>query len=247
MAVAREALGLTRCLLRAAPRTSGFLGPQCCNIAGPSTLRRFTSSASSSPSLPKRLPASTSISQTGALLRNLRHKSTESTSTSKSSDLKNVKVDTSDPSPQPTSDPPSPSTTVSTPSPTQAAPPSEVTVKPSDSADVSKKNEKKEPEGIPDASSIVKLLSLAKPQWRLISVGVFCLVISTGVNLAIPWVIGRIIDYFAPGSEQTLLFGLPIEQAVGALGIVLLIGAAANAGRSVALRLSGQRTAALIR
>ncbi|KAK4688096.1 ATP-binding cassette, subfamily B (MDR/TAP), member 10, partial [Tremellales sp. Uapishka_1] len=99
----------------------------------------------------------------------------------------------------------------------------------------------------PDASSIMKLLSLAKPQWRLISVGVACLVVSTGVNLSIPYAIGRIIDFFAPGSEATLLFGLPLEQATGALALILLVGAIANSGRSITLRLAGQRTVAAIR
>ncbi|WWC61970.1 protoheme IX farnesyltransferase [Kwoniella dejecticola CBS 10117] len=99
----------------------------------------------------------------------------------------------------------------------------------------------------PDAASILKLLSLAKPQWPLLTIGVTCLSISTAVNLSIPWVIGRIIDFFTPGSEATLLLGLPLEQATGALAIVLLIGAAANSGRSIALRLAGQRTVASIR
>ncbi|WWC89113.1 protoheme IX farnesyltransferase [Kwoniella dendrophila CBS 6074] len=99
----------------------------------------------------------------------------------------------------------------------------------------------------PDAASILKLLSLAKPQWPLLTIGVTCLSISTAVNLSIPWVIGRIIDFFTPGSEATLLLGLPLEQATGALAVVLLIGAAANSGRSIALRLAGQRTVASIR
>ncbi|OCF30539.1 protoheme IX farnesyltransferase [Kwoniella heveanensis BCC8398] len=99
----------------------------------------------------------------------------------------------------------------------------------------------------PDAASIIKLLSLAKPQWKLLTVGVACLSVSTAVNLSIPWVIGRIIDFFAPGSDATLLFGLPLEKATGALAVVLLIGAAANSGRSIALRLAGQRTVASIR
>ena len=67
------------------------------------------------------------------------------------------------------------------------------------------------------------------------------------MNLAIPWVIGRIIDFFSPGSEATLLFGYPLEQATAILALALLIGAAANSGRSIALRLSGQRTSAAIR
>lgn len=105
---------------------------------------------------------------------------------------------------------------------------------------------KKEEES-PDVASIMRMLEFARPQWKLITAGVFCLVISTGVNLGIPWVIGRIIDFFAPGSDATLLFGMPLEYATATMGIVLLIGAAANSGRSIALRLSGQRTAALIR
>ncbi|KAK8864612.1 protoheme IX farnesyltransferase [Kwoniella newhampshirensis] len=99
----------------------------------------------------------------------------------------------------------------------------------------------------PDASSILKMLSLAKPQWPLLTVGVACLTVSTAVNLSIPWAIGRIIDFFAPGSEATLLFGLPLVQATGALAVLLLIGAAANSGRSITLRLAGQRTVARIR
>lgn len=98
-----------------------------------------------------------------------------------------------------------------------------------------------------DTASILKLLSLAKPQWPLLTVGISCLVVSTGVNLGIPWAIGRIIDYFAPGSEATLLFGLPLEQATWALVGVLLVGALANSGRAMSLRLAGQRTVAGIR
>lgn len=99
----------------------------------------------------------------------------------------------------------------------------------------------------PESASIGKLLTLAKPQWRLLTVGVTCLVISTGVSLSVPYIIGRIIDFFAPGSKETLLFGLPLEQAAVALAGLLLFGAVANSGRSIALRLAGQRTVAQIR
>jgi hypothetical protein len=129
--------------------------------------------------------------------------------------------------PVPSTAPPSPSSSAVVPATTDVSPPA-TTAK-------------------PDASSIYKLLLLAKPQWRLISVGVGCLVISTAVNLSIPYVIGRIIDFFAPGSDATLLFGLPLEKATAVLALGLLIGAAANGGRSIALRLAGQRTVARIR
>lgn len=98
-----------------------------------------------------------------------------------------------------------------------------------------------------DSASIMKLLSLAKPQWKLLTVGVSCLVLSTGVSLSVPYVIGKIIDFFAPGSKENLLFGFPLEQAAGVLAVVLMVGAIANAGRSICLRLAGQRTVAQIR
>jgi ABC-type multidrug transport system fused ATPase/permease subunit len=98
-----------------------------------------------------------------------------------------------------------------------------------------------------DSASIMKLLSLAKPQWKLLTVGVSCLVVSTGVALAVPYVIGKIIDFFAPGSNEALLFGLPLEKAAAVLAVVLMIGAVTNAGRSICLRLAGQRTVAQIR
>jgi hypothetical protein len=159
------------------------------------------------------------------LFRNFRFNS----STSK---LESVEPDSpTPPAPTPSSSPASPSTPFS-------APP--VTVAPSPSPPAA-------PQIVSDTASIIKLVSLAKPQWRLLSIGVGCLVVSTGVNLAIPWVIGRIIDFFTPGSEATLLFGYPLEQATAFLALALLVGAAANSGRSIALRLSGQRTSAAIR
>ncbi|TXT07204.1 hypothetical protein VHUM_03374 [Vanrija humicola] len=93
----------------------------------------------------------------------------------------------------------------------------------------------------------MKLLSLAKPQWKLLTFGVGMLVVSTGVSLSVPYIIGRIIDFFAPGSKETLLFGMPLEQAAVALAAFLLFGAVANSARSIALRLAGQKTVAQIR
>ncbi|KAL1411619.1 ATP-binding cassette permease mdl1 [Vanrija albida] len=103
------------------------------------------------------------------------------------------------------------------------------------------------PEKKADTASVMKLISLAKPQWRLLTFGVGMLVISTGVSLSVPAIIGRIIDFFAPGSKETLLFGLPLDQAAIALAVFLLVGALANSARSIALRLAGQKTVAQIR
>jgi len=207
-----------------------------------------TSSANASLSKPSavpslRIPASfpASHASPSSVLRSLRYNSTSS----KTADIKSTpEIPTAKPDSNLVNTPPSPSTLV-TALPSDVALPTSTSGTPDPKDATTKKDKKKEE--TPDVASIMRMLEFAKPQWRLISIGVFCLCISTGVNLGIPWVIGRIIDFFAPGSEQTLLFGLPVEYATAALAVVLLIGAAANSGRSVALRLSGQRTAALIR
>lgn len=132
-----------------------------------------------------------------------------------------------------------------TPTPPTQTPVDPLTAPPISVVDTPKPPAKKDAKA--DPASIMNLLSLAKPQWPLLTAGIGCLVISTGVNLGIPWAIGRIIDFFAPGSEATTLFGLPLEQATWALVGILLVGALANSGRAMALRLAGQRTVAGIR
>lgn len=154
---------------------------------------------------------------------------TSSPSTSPSSTVTaSVPAQSETPTPGSASQPPSPSTSISTPPPSSASTPAKT-------------------REVPDTASILRLLSLAKPQWPLLTAGVACLVVSTGVNLGIPWAIGRIIDFFAPGSEATALFGMPLEHATVALALILLVGAIANSGRSICLRLAGQRTVVRIR
>lgn len=230
----REGFGLARSFAQAISRTGQLSRHDTCLpvLVGTRGTRSF---GSWTPHLPHcRSSPSLSLSgrnTTSCLLANhvypLRHLRFNSSSAQPEA----VKADAPLPIPTPTASPASSSTFIETPSETTTS-----TVSPPSSLAT-----------IPDTASILKLVSLAKPQWRLLTVGVVCLVISTGVNLTIPWVIGRIIDFFTPGSEATLLLGFPLEQATALLAVALLIGAAANSGRSIALRLSGQRTSALIR
>lgn len=61
----------------------------------------------------------------------------------------------------------------------------------------------------PDASSVLKLLTLAKPQWKLLTAGVAFLSVSTAVNLSIPWAIGRIIDFLRRALMKRCCLGYP--------------------------------------
>jgi ABC-type multidrug transport system fused ATPase/permease subunit len=69
--------------------------------------------------------------------------------------------------------------------------------------------------------------------------------VSSAVSLSIPFTIGRIIDLFS----GTGLTALPISTpaAAGLLAVFFLVGAVANVGRSILMRVSGQRIVARLR
>ncbi|WVR06840.1 protoheme IX farnesyltransferase [Kwoniella sp. DSM 27419] len=243
---AREGLGLARSLVLTIPRIQSR--PLSRPVSARSTVVRVVSTRvrceHSRPSLdlaygprPERLPAA----GPSRPLRHIRFNSSQPPSSavpttkesrSTSQDERDLKDDET--------------ATGAAPSPIPVHPPAPI-APPSATAEATTSSSTGGKDPKPDAASIMKLLSLAKPQWKLLSVGVACLSVSTAVNLSIPWIIGRIIDFFTPGSEATLLLGLPLEQATAALAGILLIGAAANSGRSMSLRLAGQRTVASIR
>ncbi|ORX35705.1 hypothetical protein BD324DRAFT_72669 [Kockovaella imperatae] len=144
--------------------------------------------------------------------------------------------------PSPSSSASASSTAIATPPPTDFA----ATTTASPSTEIKKSSD--EPHLAADSASILKLIKLAKPQWRLLTAGFGCLVITTATGLAFPYFSGRIIDFFNPASEaQTMFLGLDLYWAAAFMAATFVLGAAANAGKSIALRLSGQRTAAMIR
>ncbi|KAI5118306.1 hypothetical protein M0805_006474 [Coniferiporia weirii] len=100
--------------------------------------------------------------------------------------------------------------------------------------------------GAPTGSSFRKIVALAKPERKPLSMAIGLLLVSSSVSLSIPFTIGKLIDFFASSSPQ-IPFGLSLVQASSLLLAAFTVGAAANAGRSILMRLSGQRIVAGLR
>ena len=92
---------------------------------------------------------------------------------------------------------------------------------------------------------VARLLRIAQPEWRTLSLAFAFLLISSSVSMSLPFSIGKIID--AATKDQGTLFGLPMEQFFLALGTVLACGACANYGRIVLLRIVGERIVTKLR
>ena len=242
---ARYAIGLARGVyLRAETlQRARTIGGQA--VAGPSRHRGFLSTVSCSSKPP---PASlllsrqvsirslrpVSLNRHSLLANGLRY---NSSATEKSPLPDSIKVTI----PQPPQSPaPASPTSISTPPTTEISPsnpPVQQIKKPPD-----------DPQLSADTASILKLLKLASPQWRLLATGFGCLCISTGVGLAFPYFSARIIDFFNPATDaDTMFLGLSLRDAALVMAGTFALGALATTGKSISLKLSGQRTAAMIR
>ncbi|KAL8992597.1 MAG: hypothetical protein Q9169_006974, partial [Polycauliona sp. 2 TL-2023] len=93
-----------------------------------------------------------------------------------------------------------------------------------------------------------RLIKIARPEAKVLSVAFIFLLVSSGISMSIPFSIGKIMDIATKpetGSEQ--LFGLDLTTFYIALGGVLALGAAANYGRIIILRIVGERIVTRLR
>ena len=97
-------------------------------------------------------------------------------------------------------------------------------------------------------SEILRLIKIARPEVKTLSLAVVLLMVSSGISLSIPYSLGRILDIATKqDGSQDMLFGLNITTFYMALGAVLTLGACANYGRVVLLRIVGERIVARMR
>ncbi|SGY34064.1 BQ5605_C002g01585 [Microbotryum silenes-dioicae] len=92
---------------------------------------------------------------------------------------------------------------------------------------------------------IRRLMILARPERKTIAIAIGLLFVSSSVSLSIPFTIGRIIDLFSGTAPQGLPISVPTAAALMAL--FFAIGASANMGRTILMRISGQRIVARLR
>lgn len=90
-----------------------------------------------------------------------------------------------------------------------------------------------------------RLLQIARPEVRPLSLAFVFLLISSSVTMSVPFSIGRIMD--AATNDQGTMYGFSMEQFYLALGTLLAFGACANYGRIVILRIVGERVVTKLR
>jgi len=94
-------------------------------------------------------------------------------------------------------------------------------------------------------AEIVRLIKIARPELRTLMIAVGFLVISSAVSMSVPALIGRVLD-IASGKTE-LPFGIDIPTFYLILASVFTIGAAANYGRVILLRIVGERIVTKLR
>ena len=109
---------------------------------------------------------------------------------------------------------------------------------------------------------VIRLFNLAKPETGYISIALFLILISSAVSMVVPSVIGKLLDLASsPHSDKKdddcdeekdknkdkTIYGLTPTQFYTALGIVFVVGAIANTGRIIILKVTGERLVARLR
>ena len=98
------------------------------------------------------------------------------------------------------------------------------------------------------SGEIKRLIQIAKPEiWWLALAFVF-LVIYSSVSMSIPYSIGKILDVATKGDVDDIrLFGLTLNHFLVGLAGILTLGAIANFGGIILLRIVGERVVARLR
>lgn len=102
-----------------------------------------------------------------------------------------------------------------------------------------------------------RLIKIARPEAKILGIAFVFLLISSGITMSIPFSIGKILDIATQGGQSAeklssaegsdMLFGFSVSTFYLALGSVLAVGAAANYGRIIILRIVGERIVARLR
>ncbi|KAI3318201.1 putative ATP-binding cassette protein [Xylariaceae sp. AK1471] len=92
-----------------------------------------------------------------------------------------------------------------------------------------------------------RLLRIARREtWPLMG-AVSLLLVSSAVTISVPLTIGKVMNLATSDAADTTIFGLTMYQFFPALALVFTIGAAANFGRIVLLRVIGERVVSRLR
>lgn len=96
-------------------------------------------------------------------------------------------------------------------------------------------------------SEIVRLVKIAKPEVRWLGISCIFLLISSAVTMSIPFSVGRILDIATAKKDEPTVLGLTLTQFFLGFAAFMTLGAVANFGRVVLLRIVGERVVARLR
>ncbi|RKF65086.1 ATP-dependent permease MDL1, mitochondrial [Golovinomyces cichoracearum] len=95
---------------------------------------------------------------------------------------------------------------------------------------------------------IWRLIKIARPEAKWLSLAFTFLLISSSISMAIPFSIGKILDLATQDSSAgNTIFELGNHHFFIGLGLILSLGAAANYGRILILRILGERIVSRLR
>ncbi|PWN35298.1 putative ATP-binding cassette transporter [Meira miltonrushii] len=98
----------------------------------------------------------------------------------------------------------------------------------------------------PTYPDVRRLISMASSQRKTIIIALALLIVSASVSLAVPFAIGKVIDFFTAAFEngtgdKPTLFGFGFGSVALLLTVIFAIGAVAKAGSNILLELAGVR------
>lgn len=113
------------------------------------------------------------------------------------------------------------------------------------------------PSGATGLGEVWRLIKIARPEAKILSLAFVFLLISSAITMSIPFSIGKILDIATQGGAKpeeldsgdgkNMLFGFSMSTFYIGLACVLATGAAANYGRIIILRIVGERIVARLR
>ena len=94
---------------------------------------------------------------------------------------------------------------------------------------------------------IWRLIKIARPEAKVLGVAVALLLVSSSITMAVPFSIGKILDVATSAGSGDTIFGFSQSTFYLGLASILALGASANYGRIIILRIVGERIVTRLR
>ena len=92
-----------------------------------------------------------------------------------------------------------------------------------------------------------RLVKIARPEAGVLGWAFLFLIVSSSISMSIPFSIGKFLDVATKPEMGSQLYGFDLSTLYIALGSLLIVGASANYGRILILRIVGERIVARLR